>query len=326
MNSVSRRQFLQTSAVAAGALSLAPIAAAASKSAASRCILIMLTGGPSQLETFDPKPDAPSHIRGPFGSIPTRIPGVRFGEHLPQLAELADRCTLLRSVHHHDAPIHETGMQWLQTGQQCETAPHLFAGLGLPATLLPGPIESTGVPVSHGQLGLVSQPASALSQERYGYHPLGRACHQARTLVETGTPLVAVNMFTALYDRVTWDCHADGYCLNSTLEDYRRTLCPMLDQALSALIRDLEESGLLESTLVVAMGEMGRTPTVNDRGGRDHWTGVWSMLMAGGGMPAGGVIGSSDAQAGSPKDRPIHAREVHGAIVHQLGGVGTPIV
>lgn len=333
---IHRRDFLRIGAAALGAFA-APMAAcrAAAPARAERCVLIMLTGGPSQLETWDPKPDAPSDVRGPFGSIATRIPGVRFSEHLPAMAALADRLTVIRSVHHHEAPIHEAGLQLLQTGQLARRdveAPHLFARLHeakrVPSLILPGPLASLGLPVDHGQsagaLGAEHEPrfaaVPAQGDDRYGYHPLGRACLHARKLVEESSPLVAINMFTALYDKATWDCHADGYCLNASLEDYRRSLCPMLDQAFTALVTDLEESGLLETTLVAALGEMGRTPRVNERGGRDHWTGAWSVVLAGGGLPAGRVVGATDAHAAEPKDEPVHAAEVHAMIARQLGG------
>ncbi len=126
-------------------------------------ILLLLVGGPSQLETWDPKPDATSDVRGPFGSIATRVPGVRISEHLPRLAQRMDRLAIIRSVHHEEAPIHETGCQLLQTGKLCrsgEEAPH-FGSLiahasgsrnGLPPfALIPGPIKSTGIDIPHGQ-------------------------------------------------------------------------------------------------------------------------------------------------------------------------------
>ena len=319
---IHRRDFLKTTALAAGALGLsAPRARARSPQKTERVILMMLTGGPSQLETFDPKPDAPSDVRGPFGTTATRIPGVRFSEHLPGLASLSDKLAIVRSVYHHDAPIHETGMQLLQTGQLAKgdvESPHVFARGDRPWHLLPG-IPGPGQTSGPEFLAPRTNPVPAISKDLYGYHPLGRACYQARRLIEMETPHVVVNMFTTLYDKVTWDCHADGYCLNSTLEDYRRTLCPMLDQALTALITDLEDSGLLDSTLVVAMGEMGRTPHLNNRGGRDHSPSAWSMLLAGGGVHGGKILGSTDALGGEPRDIPIHASAIASTIAQAIG-------
>ncbi len=139
-------------------------------------ILLLLVGGPSQLETWDPKPDAPSDVRGPFRSIATCCPGVRISEHLPRLASRMDRVALVRSVYHDAAPIHETGQQLLQTGRLCragEEHPHVGsvvarlkgARRGLPPfAILPGPIANTGVDIPHGQsagwLGNCVQPIS----------------------------------------------------------------------------------------------------------------------------------------------------------------------
>ena len=112
----------------------------------------------------------------------------------------------------------------------------------------------------------------------------------ARQLVEAGTRLVTVNMFGTVFGNTTWDCHADGGALGSTLEDYRDTLCPTFDMAYSALLDDLHRRGMLANTLVLAMGEFGRTPLINPRGGRDHWTGCWSVLFAGAGIRAGQAV------------------------------------
>jgi uncharacterized protein (DUF1501 family) len=141
----------------------------------------------------------------------------------------------------------------------------------------------------------------------------------ARRLVEEGVRLVTVNMFDTVFNQVTWDCHADGASLPTTLDDYKRVLCPMFDRAYTALLEDLSQRGLLRQTLVVAMGEFGRTPQLNPRGGRDHWPGVWSILFAGGGVQGGQVIGASDALAAEPKDRPISPPEVAASIYHALG-------
>src|SRR5579871_6565349 len=122
-NRVTRRDFLRASAIGAGTIGLGGTgilsATASAKNRDINCILLFLVGGPSQLETFDPKPDAPSHIRGPFGSIPTAIPGVRLGEHLPKTARLANQFAIVRSVHTDSAPIHENGQQLMQTGRLC---------------------------------------------------------------------------------------------------------------------------------------------------------------------------------------------------------------
>src|SRR5260370_17957193 len=119
---VSRRVFLQTGAGAAASagFSLACLDRAramdASPPRATSLIFLVLTGGPSHLDTWDPKPDAPSEVRGPFASIATRVPGIRISEHFPRMAALAHRFTIVRSAHHSAAPVHETGLQLLQTG------------------------------------------------------------------------------------------------------------------------------------------------------------------------------------------------------------------
>src|SRR5262249_27181250 len=130
---------------------------------------------------------------------------------------------------------------------------------------------------------------------------------------------VTVNMFDTVFDAVTWDCHADGGSLASDLDDYARTLCPMFDRAYSALLADLRERGLLEETLVVAMGEFGRTPKLNPRGGRDHWPGVWSALFAGAGVRGGQAVGSSNALGAEPRDRPVTPAEVAATVYRALG-------
>lgn len=333
MSDLSRRDFLRWGAAAAGVagLPLGKLGAHSIRPTAQRCLVVNLVGGPSQHETWDPKPDAPSEVRGPFGSIATAVPGVRFSELFPRIASQARKLAVIRSLHHDAAPIHETGMQLLQTGRLARTAPEFPAWFawtshltGQRHLLLPGPIESTGVPTSHGQsFAFLGEPASlsraALRDERYGKHRFGTLLSQARHALEHDVPFVTVNLATALSDQVSWDCHADGFCLNSTLEDYRSELAPAFDHAFATLLDDLAATDLLDSTLVVAQGEFGRTPHLNDRGGRDHWPAVWSVLLAGGGVQGGQVVGASDSFGGEPLDRPVHAGSMFATILHALG-------
>ncbi|HZW32083.1 MAG TPA: DUF1501 domain-containing protein [Isosphaeraceae bacterium] len=398
---VTRRDFLRVGGLGLGGWGLSLSGLNARETGRGNrersAILLLLVGGPSQLETFDPKPGAPAEIRGPFDSIATRCPGVRISEHLPRLAARLDRVAIVRSVHHDAAPIHETGYQLLQTGRLCragEEWPHLGSWVaklqGIPRDLppflvLPGPISSTGVNIPHGQsagwLGsafdpfhLAADPAAAdfdpqgvldrarafldaavephessresvltrfptseadrifsragrnafdLGQEReavrdaYGRTTFGQSCLLARRLVEAGVRLVTVNMFETVFNQVTWDCH--GVSPFSTLDDYARDLLPTFDRAFAALLEDLERSGRLESTLVLAAGEFGRTPRINAAGGRDHWPGVWSVLLAGGGIQGGQVVGSSDAHAAAPADRPVTLPDLVASIDHSLG-------
>jgi uncharacterized protein (DUF1501 family) len=301
---------------------------AASAARRGNLILLWLTGGPSHLDTFDPKPGAPSNIRGPFRPIATSVPGLHLSETLPRLAQQAHRFALVRSVYHDVAPVHETGLQLLQTGRlstEGAEAPHIGAELSFHHdarwAILPEALGHTGLSVSHGQgPGTLGDAHAATvptrldlgteNPTRYGSTTFGRACLAARRLVEQGTRVVHVNMFSTVFNEKTWDCHADGGSLATTLEDYRRTVCPAFDTACAALLDDLHDRGLLESTMVVALGEFGRTPHLNARGGRDHWAGVWSILLAGGGIRGGQVLGASDAQGGEPASRPVHACEI----------------
>jgi hypothetical protein len=316
--SITRRGLLQYSAGAmAGLVGLPVFATPASQ---RRCIFINLVGGPSHLDTWDPKPNAPSEYRGPFKAIGTKVDGIQITELFPQMAQVMDRLTLIRSVYHDAAPIHETGLQLIQQGTH---APSTSRGL-----LLPGPIENTGVDISRGQHGLAVPrlPLSALLKpesprlvEQYGTHEFGQSCLLARQAVEAGERLVVVNMFRTVYDSLSWDCHADGYSLNTTLNDYRDRIAPMFDGTFSTLIRDLADRGMLESTLVIAAGEFGRSPKINLRGGRDHWTGAWTIVMAGGGEPGGRVIGSTDRLGMEPSSYPMLASTIANTVKKWLG-------
>jgi hypothetical protein len=351
---MTRRGFLRAGGVGLGALGfgLNEIEAVARVEPRSErsVILLLLVGGPSQLETWDPKPDAPAEVRGPFRSIASRCPGVRICEHLPRMAARMDRLALVRSMYHESAPIHETGHQLFQTGRLCragEEHPHIGSVVARlegarngvpPFVVLPGPIANTGVDIPHGQsagwLGAAYDPFSLTADQatlcfgttsaepeksilEYGHTPFGQNCLMARRLIETGVRVVTVNMFDTVFNRVTWDCH--GAIPFSTLDDYARELLPTFDQAFTALIDDLERRGRLETTLVVAAGEFGRTPRLNASGGRDHWPGVWSMVLAGGGVRGGQVVGASDAHAAEPVDRAVTPRDLLATIYRSLG-------
>jgi uncharacterized protein (DUF1501 family) len=155
--------------------------------------------------------------------------------------------------------------------------------------------------------------------DRYGRNHFGIRCLEAVRLVRTGTRMVTINMFPSLDDTISWDCHANEANLPTTLNDYRDVICPMFGRAFAAMLNDLATSGLLQRTLVVCAGEFGRSPRLNPRGGRDHWTGVWSALFAGGGVRGGQVIGSSDRTGAEPRDRPIAADQVAATVLHALG-------
>jgi uncharacterized protein (DUF1501 family) len=146
---------------------------------------------------------------------------------------------------------------------------------------------------------------SDATRERYGRDSFGQRCLLARRLVEADVPFVTV------YDG-GWDHHRDIFnSLNSRL--------PRWDNSVAALIQDLKERGQLETTLVVALGEFGRTPKVNSRGGRDHWSNAMSVLMAGGGTPGGAVVGATDRKGFSAVDRVLSPENFVSTVYHKLG-------
>jgi Protein of unknown function (DUF1501) len=379
--SVSRRDFLRLGGLSVLGLSAAEQQARAEASGKGlrRCIFILMTGGPSHIETFDPKPGAPAEFRGPFKPIATTIPGVQFCETLPLLAERAEKLTIVRSLTQDSAPIHETGQQLIQTGRLAG-ANLLPPSLGSVVARLLGPrndlpayavvphlLGDTGTSIWQGQgagsLGgefdpwavtdesgfrhadfgevEIASPGSGLRvpagdplrmaaaanwmaepdpiRRSYGDSEFGRACLSARRLVEHGIRFVTVNMFDSLPGRVTWDCHASSNWAPATLADYRNSLCPDFDHGVSTLLDDLDQRGLLKETLVVAVGEFGRTPRINGQGGRDHWPCVWSALLAGGGIRGGQVLGASDARGTFPADRPVAPGELAATIMHSVG-------
>jgi hypothetical protein len=370
---------------------------------AKSCILIWLDGGPSHLETFDPKPDAPAEVRGPLRSIATSIPGVEVSECLPLMAQRMDKVALIRSV---TSPLgeHNFGTHYMLTGYKPTPAleypsfhavgAHLRPGNGvLPPNIAVPDYRVGGAKFSgHGFLPSAVQPFSVggdpaqpnfrvrdldwyrgldvarlsrrrefvqrldrlsqtmdssadrpedphleqayrlimsreakqafdLSEEpqkirqRYGGKTVGQSCLLARRLVERGVPLVTVN-------HQGWDTHTDLY--TRLKEGYTGAavpvgLIPSLDLALSALVDELQERGLLGKTLIVVMGEFGRTPKLNTAGGRDHWPRVFSVLVAGGGVRGGQLIGASDAVGESPTDRPVTPADLVATIYTLLG-------
>lgn len=370
----------------------------ASSRPARACILIWLDGGPSHLETFDPKPDAPAEVRGPLGAIATASPGVRLGDCLPGLAERVKKIAMVRSV---TSPLgeHNLGSHYVLTGYQPTPAldypslgavvGHLKGGPGALPPYIAVPIASAAagagyLPASARPFAVGGDPAkpdfkvrdldpfpgldglrldrrreflralegfrrsaesgdSAVDpalerayqlsasvegrraflleeepsevRERYGRRTIGQSCLLARRLVERGVPFVTVT------DR-GWDTHQD--LVVRLKEGYagakeRVGLVPNLDRAVSSLIDDLADRGLLESTLVLVMGEFGRTPKVNTQGGRDHWPRAFSVMLAGGGVPGGIVVGASDATGESPADRPVTPADLAATVYTLLG-------
>ncbi len=366
---------------------------------AKSCILIWLDGGPSHLETFDPKPAAPREIRGPLESIPTAIPGIRLSECLPETAKRMNDVALIRSMTS-TLGEHNFGTHYLQTGFKptpsleypsfhsvgtslFESASNLPLNVAVPDFRVGGSNFSShgflnpacspfslgsdpskqsfqvrdldlyrGLSLERlkqrrefvrqldrfGQLGdgpedamfeqafrLVTsneaKQAFDLSAEteqtrqRYGRRTVGQSCLLARRLIERGVRFVTVN-------HRGWDTHADLYTRIKDGFSGAQTpvgLAPSLDLAFSALIDDLKARNLFESTLVVVMGEFGRTPKLNAAGGRDHWPRVFSVAMAGGGVIPGQVVGASDGVGESPQDRPVTPGDLVATIYRLLG-------
>lgn len=333
---VRRRDFLRAGSLAALGLSVRDLPAAPSQ--ASSCIFLMLVGGPSHLDTFDMKPHAPTQIRGPFRPIRTNVPGMEISEIFPRTARHADKFSLIRSLHHEAAPVHDTGHQLMQTGRLFEDGlehPHygsVVAKLtGSAHALLPCPIGNTGGNMPHGQsagflgeafdpilpetLDLSREPEKL--REKYGLNRFGQSCLAARALVEAGMRFVTVNMFDTVFDQLTWDIH--GSKPFSPMDCYRDVVGPMFDMAYSSLLEDLSDRGLLSSTMVVATGEFGRTPKINPAGGRDHWPQCWTMLIGGGPLKGGQVIGASDRFGFEPKDRAVTPGQIAATIYKGLG-------
>ena len=413
---LTRRDFLHAGSLAYLGLSLPSFLNLQARGAVNdkkdiNVIMLFLVGGPSQLDTWDMKPDAPSEIRGPYKPIKTNAPGIQISEVFPKMARHADKFALVRTLNHTAAAVHDTGHQMMQTGRLFQGGieyPHLGCVLSKlrgpkgdvpPHVLLPRPIGNTGGNMPHGQtagfLGKIydpfvlnadpsepsfkvpdmlppdsmpairverrrnwremidksvqqfeSNPDARLldstfhqaytlmsstkareafdlnkepedSRSRYGKNRFGQSCLLARRLVEAGVRFVTVNMFETVFDEITWDIH--GSSPFSPISCYRDLVGPMFDAAYSALLEDLHQRGLLQNTMVLAMGEFGRTPKVNPAGGRDHWPQCWSIVFAGGGVRGGQAVGESDEMAGAPKTRPVSSAEVAATVYHALG-------
>ena len=374
-------------------------AATATPARARACIFLFLEGGPSTIDMWDLKPEAPAEIRGPYKPIKTNVPGTLIGEHLPRCARLADRYTILRS-HSHNDNGHTTGYHYTMTGYRADFAdgtnsrkPNnvLYPSVGsvvarelgprgaLPPYMnLPHPMTSGGPgfygaahapfviesdpvqpdfevkdlrlveevsekrharrrrllsgleklePPAPGKAGtmaayyerahnLITSPAARKAfnikaepeklREAYGYTTLGQCALLARRLVEAGCRFVGV-------DHSGWDTHF------SCFPSLEKNLIPSVDMAFSALVSDLHQRGLLDSTLVVMMGEMGRTPRVNTQAGRDHWSMTQSVLFAGGGIKPGKVIGATDKKQTAPTSDPVSVEDILHTVFRLMG-------
>jgi hypothetical protein len=154
-------------------------------------------------------------------------------------------------------------------------------------------------------------------RERYGMSRFGQCCLLARRLIEGGVRFVTMNTFLTVFDEITWDIH--GSKPFTSIEGMKNIVAPMYDQAYSALIEDLDQRGMLDTTLVCNLCEFGRTPRVNPAGGRDHWPQCFTTYYAGGGVQGGQVVGRSDPIGGVPAERPVDPGDVAATIFHSLG-------
>ena len=170
-------------------------------------------------------------------------------------------------------------------------------------------------PQARSAFDLAKEPQKV--RERYGMNRFGQCCLLARRLIEAGVRFVTVNTFLTVFNELSWDIH--GSLPFISVEQMRKDVAPMYDQAYSALIEDLVGRGMLDNTLVCNLQEFGRTPRINPAGGRDHWPQCWTIYFAGGGVKGGRVVGRSDPIAAVPVERPVEPAEVVATIFHSLG-------
>jgi uncharacterized protein (DUF1501 family) len=424
-DSITRRQSLQLG-VAAFGLSLPRLLAAdaagrsATRPAAAKSVIILyLSGGPSQLDMWDMKPNASEEVRGTFQPISTTVPGTQICEHLPRMAKLAHRYAIVRSMTH-DEGDHLRAGHWILTGGRLNRSITAFSGMERsdfphvgsvtaheipshhvpPFVVVPEFVSPRGVPrpgQHAGFLGaefdpyvinsdpnlpdynpgpIVGSPTASLervrartgllaalerkspfathfahhdieayrgtalelvastaarrafdisaesarTRDRYGRHIFGQSTLVARRLVEAGVRVVQVTFIRHDDAKGGQGYDSHGVPPNPPhLHWAKEQLLPPTDAAFSALIEDLSDRGLLEETLVVMMGEFGRTPKFNSAGGRDHWPGCYSLIMAGGGIAPGAVYGKSDNTASTPVADPVGPNDILATVYRQLG-------
>jgi uncharacterized protein (DUF1501 family) len=392
---VSRRDLIKVGALTYFGLSLPELLALRSASAAAApkaeaVILLWCSGGPSHLDSFDPKPDAPSEFRGEFKAIPTNVDGIQLSEHLPHTAKVADKIAIVRSMTSNIA-AHEQASQYLMTGYKPlptlqypsygsviakelgvrnAVPPYIaipdvqragqsgFIGAGYNAFSVPDPsaanfkVQDVNPPstVDNSRMArrrgftnklndrfvnalpddnvrsvdsfyekafdlvnssgakkafdLRDEPAG--TRELYGQTTYGQGALLARRLVETGARFVTVS-------KGGWDTHQNNF------QSLSQRLLPELDKAFAGLVADLHQRGTLDKTLVVLMGEFGRTPRINPRGGRDHFSRCRFVTFAGAGIRGGQIIGKSDETGSAPADRPVSPEDVASTLYSALG-------
>ncbi len=396
----SRRDFLNVGSLGFLGLTLRDyLQAAATKveekysPKANSVILFWLEGGPSHIDTWDPKPNSN------FKPMKTNVPGIQVSELLPKFAKSMDKFALVRSMHtrgndhpqatHYVITGHEINpaMQFpslgsiitKEMGPRNAVPPHVlvpkwdrgrqyedyfrasFLGGDYDPMCIPDPskpdfqVTDLSLPKSVSQMSVESRSAflsavdkryralnnrvehadmdaftaqawkmiltpavrdafdlskeSEKTRERYGKDGVGQSALLARRLVEAGSRFVTA----AGFHGNSWDTHSNND------QGHKDRLCPPLDRTLTALVEDLEERGLLKNTLVIAMGEFGRTPTINPNLGRDHWPNCWSLALTGGGIKTGHVIGSTDEKGYNVKDRVVSMGDLYATVYKALG-------
>jgi hypothetical protein len=405
---VSRRNVLKIGALTAGGITLADALEARAAGGnlpgampKKSVICFWLDGGPTHMETWDPKPDAPSDYKGPLNAISTAVPGVFINELFPRTAQLMDKVSVVRSVHH-DNGDHFAAAHWMWTGYHGSSAARLDAMYpsigsivskvhganrpGMPAFVSvpnamtvgrkPGYQGSAFLGVGYNPFDAGSDPNSRNFQVRnvslptgvdksraadrrtllssfdrvrreidntglmdgidqfnqqafdmvtgrdaskafdihkedpklrdlYGRNSIGQGALLARRLVESGVTFVTV--------------HSGGWDNHAGIENAMKRHSSNLDPALSSLISDLDQRGMLDDVMVMVMGEFGRTPKVNAGAGRDHWGNVMSVLMGGGGLNGGVIVGASDKNGARPAQRAVKPAHILHTVYKQLG-------
>ncbi|OWK47415.1 hypothetical protein FRUB_01114 [Fimbriiglobus ruber] len=378
---------------------------------ADACILVFLDGGPSHLDMWDLKPDAPAEIRGEFKPIATTVPGVQFGEHLPRMARHMHRAALIRSAHHgvnnsHAAAVycgltgHDRGENGggakptdhpaigsvlgmlrppdrpvvpyvalpfvTQEGAGGPPQPGFFGGwlgkprdplwvlrnpnaadFGMPELTMNPDLDPTRFNARRQLIAHLQSPAGSLAdralqdmdgvcakaydlltspamqqavridredpktRDAYGRNIYGQSVLLARRMIEAGSRAACISW--APDANATWDTHGGNF------KKLKNELLPQLDSAISALLTDLSDRGMLDRTLVVVMGEFGRSPKINAGAGRDHWNFCYSLMMAGGGIRPGYVHGASDKIGAKPSRNPVTPADIVATIYACLG-------
>lgn len=374
----SRRWFLQTGMAGLAGLGLSDLLAGQASGATpgkrKSVVLFWLSGGPSHIDMWDPKPDAPREIRGPYRTIGTSVPGIQVSEHLPLQAQMMDKLTIIRSVDcsasNHTPITMQAGNSLARRSDDGKDGGGYPSMGSVAARFLPA--DPGGLPTfvgladswkadvwGAGQMGSDFEPVKGLeianklsmpeglslarlqdrqalrqgldnlarsvdrnsglgnfdtfqqaaydmvlsgqvreafdvsresdaTRDAYGRVSVGEKALLARRLVEAGVPFVLVSGAWGYFDH-----HGDEVRWGG-IEKGLTPLLPTIDRALCTLVRDLDERGLLDSTLILMMGEFGRSPVITPTAGRGHWTNVMSMIVAGGGLRSGQVIGSTD--------------------------------